>query len=127
MRIDEPAALVSGYSALLLAVLARDQARKGYFDKVPAAHRAELLAVIDDMEAAGKAWRDRQAGTAAPKPAAPQGPSEIGTSVVASILGVGERRARVLMPELGGRKTRTGWVTDRDQVLAEAERRRRDH
>jgi hypothetical protein len=122
--IPAGAALVSGYPAALLGVVARDYARRGGFDQVPANERAELLQVISALEQAAAAWRASASGNPEP-PAAEVVPASlrVGTGEAAELLGICERQARSLAPGLGGRRIGGRWVLDRDAVLAERQRR----
>lgn len=115
--------LVDGYPAALLGVALRDLARRGYFDRVPADARAELLATIADLEKAGRAWSQRAAGSSETARPEVVSPSVLSVDQAAALLGVSARRARQLAPSLGGRKTAGRWVFDRDAVAAERQRR----
>jgi excisionase family DNA binding protein len=52
-----PAAVVAGWPAVVVAVALRDLQRRGYFDRLPADQRAAVARTVDDIEAAGTAWR----------------------------------------------------------------------
>lgn len=119
-------AVVSGYSALLVGVALRKLARDGSFDRVEPGARAELLALISEVERAGQAWRTgalpRDGSVEAPVPEI--GPSSISAEHAATLLRVSPRRVRQLAPVLGGVKAGGQWAFQRDAVLAEAKRRR---
>lgn len=123
--IDAGAVVVSGYPAALLAVVARDYARRGGFDRVPPYERGELLAVIGALERAAAAWHTAAHGRPEP-PVAEVVPAsrQMGTGEAALVLGVSERRARYLAPSLGGTRIGGRWILDRDAVHAMRQRRR---
>jgi hypothetical protein len=119
-------AVLGGYVAILAGVGLRDLARRGYFDTVPPQARADLLAAIDDLERAGRAWQNRALHDGNPETARPEtGPSSpLSAEQAAALLDLTPRRVRQLADQLGGRRIRGRWEFDRDNVTAEAARRR---
>lgn len=120
-------ALVRGYVAVLAGVGLRDLARKGFYDRTEPGARAELLAVIAEIERAGSAWQagiEAANGNSETSPAEIAPRSAVSAEQAASLLGVSPRRVRQLAPLIGGVKNGGRWRFERGAVLAERERRR---
>lgn len=122
----EGGAIITGYPAVLVAVGLRDLARRGFYDRVEPGARADLLALIADIERAGQAWRasiETQPGN--PETARPEivAESVMTAEQASTLLGLTARRVRQLAPVIGGHKHRGRWTFDQAAVLAEKERR----
>lgn len=128
----EGAALVSGYPARVLGLVARAAFDRGAFDGMPEVGRLQVVSAIRALERAGELWLS----VADEVPVTDVGnsetwPAEIGagssddlsSAQAAVMLGVSERRARQLAAGGLGRKVRGQWRVDRAEVLAEVERR----
>lgn len=124
----EQGVIVGGYSALLASTGLRDLARKGYFDRVRADRRAELLACIDELERAGRAWQQNAAAEAErnneTRPRETITHSPLSARQAADLLRLTPRRVQQLAESIGGAKHKGRWMFDRAAVLAEAQRRR---
>ncbi|WP_101255008.1 helix-turn-helix domain-containing protein [Streptomyces barkulensis] len=127
-RITEESVIVGGYTALLMATALRVYMRRGGFDAVHPADRAELDASIAALAAAGNASQQlRTVGGNAETPTGAAGPeSSMTVPETAQRLGLSERHIRNLAEShLGGRKVRGGWRFDPAAVESEAARRSR--
>lgn len=142
--MEAPAALICGGAARVIGLVLRDAARRGVFDAVLPHVRAEVLAAISDLEAAGAAWLGGQRNASATHSAeqrvcvsnartqtvtGPVGESSAAAQTVtmtikeaAMLLGVSQARVRQLAPTLGC-KSGGRWVLDRAAVLDELARR----
>lgn len=127
MLISQPAALVPGGPARALAIVLRRAARDGVFDSMPPDQRSEVLAALDELEAAGDLWLRTSAANARTQarsaaPARPSAGQTITIREAAAMLDVTQARVRQIAPALG-QKRGGRWLLDRAAVLAELERR----
>lgn len=105
--LPHPAAIVSGYPALVLTAALRGLAREGFFDRLAPGDRADVLEVIAAIEAAGRAWRGEPGGVSGrqerPGPALPgvelqsEGVALMTLDQAAASLAVSERTVRRLV------------------------------
>ncbi len=57
MIVSEPAAIVGGWHAVVLAVALRDYQRRGGFARLPRHERVLLDEAITELEQAGQRWQ----------------------------------------------------------------------
>lgn len=134
MLIEGPAAVVSGPSAALLALLLRSPNVATVVRTLPAwarPHRAEIEAAVAAIDRAGRAWssgavsfeRNDETGSSE---IGPDSPRRVTTGMAAQLLGLSPRRTQQLAAAglLGGTRVGRLWLLDKDAVRLMAEGRR---